>query len=99
MTVIVKIADNGRLPPFISDALHDVGHGLRGVVIVDGDADQLGAGAGERGDLLDCGFDVGGVGVGHRLHDYGGVRPDADAADVDRYGMTTLDGWHTSILP
>ena len=99
VAVVVEVADDGRLPALGADAFDDVRHGLGGLIVVDGDADQLGAGAGERGDLLDGGFDVGGVGVGHRLDDDGGVGPDADAADVDGDGMASLDRWHVFILP
>ena len=61
----------GVFQPLAARPLDDVGNGLGGVVVVDGDADHLRAGAGEGGDLLDGAFDVGGVGVGHGLHDDG----------------------------
>ena len=73
----------GRGPALVADAVDDVGDGLGGFVIVDGDADEFRAGAGERGDLLDGALDVGGVGVGHRLDDDGGVGADANLADGD----------------
>ena len=85
----------GVFQPFGADAFDDVGDGLGGVIVVDGDADHLGAGAGEGGDLLDGGFDVGGVGVGHRLDDDGGVGADADVADGDGNGFSAVNGWHT----
>ena len=72
MAVVVEVADDGRVPAFGGELLDDVGDGFGGVIVVDGDADELGAGAREGGDLLDGGLDVGGVGVGHRLHDDGG---------------------------
>ena len=51
------------------------------IVVVDGDADQLRAGAGQGGDLLDGGGDVGGIGVGHGLHHYRCIAAHAHAAD------------------
>ena len=72
VAVVVEVADDGRVPTFFLDAFDDVGDGFGGGVVVDGDADELGASAREGGDLLDGGFDVGGVGVGHRLDDDGG---------------------------
>jgi hypothetical protein len=85
VAVVVEVADDGRGPALGVDAFDDVGNGLGGVVVVDGDADHLGAGAGEGGDLLDGGLDVGGVGVGHRLDDDGSVGADADVADGDGF--------------
>ena len=73
VAVVVEVADDGGVPALFGDAFDDVRDGFGGVVIVDGDADHLGAGAGEGGYLLDGGFDVGGVGVGHRLDDDGDV--------------------------
>ena len=83
MAVVVEVADDGRGPALFADAVDDVGDGLGGVVVVDGDADELRAGAGECGDLLDGALDVGGVGVGHRLDDDRGGGADANLADVD----------------
>ena len=82
VAVVVEVADDGGVPALVGDAFDDVGNGLGGFVVVDGDADHLGAGAGEGGDLLDGGFDVGGVGIGHRLDDDGDVGTDADASDL-----------------
>src|SRR6185437_4111284 len=72
VAVVVEVADDGRGPALGADAFDDGGDGCRRGFGVDGDTDELGAGAGERGDLLDGGFGVGGVGVGHRLDDDGG---------------------------
>ncbi len=72
VAVVVEVAHNGRGPALFLNAFNDIRHRLRCIVVVHGDADQFGAGAGKRGNLLDGGLDIGGVGVGHRLHDYGG---------------------------
>ena len=84
----------GVFQPLAADAFDDVGDGSGGVVVVDGDADDLGAGAGEGGDLLDGGLDVGGVGVGHGLDDDGGVGAYGDGTDFDRNGGTAVYLWH-----
>ncbi len=56
-------------------------HGDRRLVAIDGDAHELGAGARQRRHLARRRLDVGGVGVGHRLH-----RDRRAAADHDRAG-------------
>ena len=54
------------------------GTALSRVVVVDGDADELRAGLDQLGNLLDGRGGVGGVGIGHRLDDDGGVGADLD---------------------
>ena len=98
VAVVVEVADDGRVPALGADALDDVGHGFGGVVVVDGDADELGAGAGEGGDLLDGGLDVGGVGVGHRLDDDRGVGADTDAAYVDGDRFSAVNSGHMAMV-
>ena len=51
-------------------------------------AHQLGPGARQRLDLSDRALDVRRVGVGHRLHDDGGVAADGDRADLDGQGFS-----------
>ena len=98
VAVVVEVADDGRGPTFGADAFDDVGNGFGGVVVVDGDADELGAGAGEGGDLLDGGLDVRGVGVGHGLDDDRGGGADANAADVYCYGFSTMNSGHKTVV-
>ena len=57
-----------------------------GLLAVDGDAHHFGAGARERCDLRDRAVDIGGVGVGHRLHDDRRAAADGDVADLDLRG-------------
>ena len=97
VAVVVEVADDGRVPPLGLDAIDDVGDGFGGVVVVDGDADELRAGAGEGGDLLDGAFDVGGVGVGHRLHDDGSFGADTDAAYVDGDRFSAINSGHGKV--
>ena len=40
-----------------------------GLVAVNRDANQLGTASGKGGNLRNCTFDIGGVGIGHGLHD------------------------------
>jgi hypothetical protein len=95
VSVVVEVTDDGGVPALGADSLNDIGNGLGGFVVVNGDANHLRAGAREGGDLLDGAVDVGGIGVGHRLDDDGGVGADADIADGDRNGFPAVNGWHT----
>ena len=70
----MEVADDRHADAQLRDALLDLRHGGGRLVAVDGDAHQFGAGAGERRDLPRGAFDVGRVGVGHRLHDDGRSR-------------------------
>ena len=83
VAVVVEVADQRHAHAHLRQAVADVRHGLGGLVAVDGDAHELGAGAGERRRLAGGALDVGRVGVGHRLHDDRGIAADDDAADVD----------------
>ena len=94
MPVVVEVADDGRRPALFGDTLDDIRHGFGGGVIVDSNADHLRPGAGKRGYLLDRALDIGGVGIGHRLHNDRCIRTDANAAYIHRYRTPTLDLWH-----
>ncbi len=65
---VVEVADDRHVAADLEQPLLDLRHGGGGLVAVDGDADDLGAGGGQRRHLADGSVDVGGVGVGHRLH-------------------------------
>ena len=80
---IVEIADERHVDAEPAEPLADVRHGGRRLVPIDGDADDLRAGAGEGGDLRHRPVDVGGVRVGHRLDDDRRAAADGDAADAD----------------
>jgi hypothetical protein len=58
-------------------------HGGSSLLAVDRDAHQFGARARQRCDLLDGARDIGGIGIGHRLHHDRGAAPDADPGDDD----------------
>jgi hypothetical protein len=59
----------GTRTPNCVQRVHDPGHGGGGCFGVHGDADQFRPGARQRHHLVDRGGHVGGIGVGHRLHD------------------------------
>ena len=89
---IVEVADQRHLHPHFCEPVADMRNGRRRLVAVDGDADQLRAGAGERGDLLSRPLDVGRVGIGHRLDDDRRAAADHHAADIDADGVAAGEG-------
>ncbi len=66
---IVEIADQRHEAVLPRQLVADMRHGGGGLVAIDRDAHQLGAGAGERRDLRDGGVDIGRIRIGHGLHD------------------------------
>ena len=99
VAVVVEVADDGDADAALVEAFDDVGNGGGGVFVVDGDADDLGAGEGEGRNLLDGAGDVGRVGVGHGLDDDRDLPADADVADFDRGCFPALNLRHASSLP
>jgi len=79
----MEVADQRHVEVHRQQALAYARHGGSGLAGIDGDAHDLGAGARQFGALRGGGNDVGGVGVGHRLHHHRGVAADDDAADGD----------------
>ncbi len=69
MADVMEVADQRRRDPPGAQAIADVGHGGGGLLAIDGQAHQLRACPRQRRDLARGRLDVGGVGVGHRLHD------------------------------
>ena len=84
---IMEIADQGRGDAALAQAIADVRNGGGGLLAIDGDAHHFGSGARQRRDLRDRAFDIGGVGVGHRLHDDRRTAADGDIADHDLGGL------------
>ena len=89
---IVEVADQRHGDAEPVEPLADAGHGGRALVAVDGDADDLGAGFRQRGDLRDRAVDIGGVRVGHRLDDDRRVAADHDAAHIHADGPPPRQG-------
>ena len=66
---VMEIADQRNRNALFSEPFPNMRDGARGLVAVDGDAHQFRARPRQRRDLRDRRVDVGGVGVGHGLHD------------------------------
>ena len=77
---IMKIAHQRRGDAHFQQPLLDVRHGGGGLIAVDRDAHDFRARARQIGDLPHRGLDVGGVGIGHGLHDDGRATPHHYAA-------------------
>ena len=80
---IVEVADERHADAEPVEPLADLRHRGRGLVPVDRDAHDLGAGAGERRDLRHRRIDIRRVGVGHRLHDDRRAAADRHGPDAD----------------
>ena len=84
MAVEMKVADERHVDAHAVERIADVRHRRRGFGVVYRHAHDFGAGARERGHLLHRAVDVGGVGVGHRLHDDRRVAADLDMRNAHR---------------
>ena len=92
VAVVVEVADERHGETAGAEAVADMRHGGGRLVAIDGDAHDLRAGAGKRRDLRDGAGDIGGVGVGHRLHDHRRAAADLHAADHHRDGGPAREG-------
>ena len=79
VAVIMEVADERHLHAARGEPVADMRHGGRGLLPVDGDAHELGAGTRQRGHLRHRRRHVGGVGVGHGLHHDGRIAAERDA--------------------
>ena len=91
VAIEVKIADqrNGAIRAI--ERCANRGNRRGGLRRIDRDANELGAGVGERVHLCDCRGNVRGVGVGHRLHDDRSAGADRDIADTNPARRATSD--------
>ncbi len=94
VAVVMEVADDGDADALPVEQINDAGNGSGGLLVIDGDANQLRTGAGECGTLLHGAENVRSIGVGHRLHHNGCIRADADAADHGSHGFPALNGGH-----
>ena len=97
MAVVVEVADDRDADALLVEFVDDGRDGGGGFFVVDGDADQFGAGPGEGGDLLDGRGDVGRVGVGHGLHHDRCIAADAHTADGGCNCLSTLNLSHGKV--
>ena len=65
VAIIVEVADERHVDATRIQPLADMGHRCGGLGAVHGDAHELRARAGERGQLRHRRLDIGGVGIGH----------------------------------
>ena len=86
MAVVVEVADQRHVDAHHVEPLADAWHRGRGFRRVHRDAHELGSCARELGDLLCGAFDVGRVGVRHRLHDDRRNAADLNVSDAHRDG-------------
>ncbi len=95
VAVVVEVADDGDADAEFVERVDDLGDGLGGGFGVDSDAHELGAGLGERHDLIDGGGGVSSVGVGHGLDHDGVVAAHLDVADFDghRFAPRKCSHW------
>ncbi len=100
VTVVVEVADDGDADALLIELFDDVGNGGGSLVVVHGDAYQFGTGAGEGCYLLDGRRNIGGIGIGHRLHHNWCIGADAHTANNGRDGLSALNIGHmgSSIL-
>ncbi len=89
---VVKVADDRHVDFHLEKPFLDVRHGGRGLVAVDGDAHDLRAGARQRRHLRRRRLDIGGVGIGHRLHHNGRAAADGHVADLHGNGLMPCGG-------
>ena len=89
---IVEVADDRHVDIHFEQPLLDMRHGGRGLVAVDRDAHDLRAGARQRRHLLRRPLDIGGVGIGHRLHHNGCAAADGHIADLHGNGLMPFGG-------
>ncbi len=98
--VVVEVADDRHLDAHHRQPVADMRHRGGGFLVVDGNAHLLGTRTPQLGDLLGAALDVGGVGIGHRLHDDRRVTADRHFADANRDRTATRrrgNGAHRSI--
>ncbi len=89
---VVEVADDRHVDAHLEQLVLDVRHGRGGLVAVDRDAHDLGARTRQRRHLPHGAFDIGGVGVGHRLHHDRRAAADGHIADLDGDGLVPRRG-------
>ena len=97
VAVVVEVPDDRDIDAGAKDPARDLRHGGGGGIVVHRHPDELRSGAGERDHLFGGRERIGGVGVGHRLHDHRMRRSNGDISNVcgDRLATRGEDhgGW------
>ena len=89
---VMEVADDRHVDIHLEQPFFDVRHRGRRLVAVDRDAHDFRTGARQRRDLLGGRLDIGGVGIGHRLHHDGCAAADGDIADLHGNGFVPCGG-------
>ena len=84
--------------PWLVQLLDNGCDGCRRLFVIDGDANQFGAGAGQSRDLLDRRGDVSRVCIRHRLHHNRCIAAHAHAIDRTSNGFPALNVSHREAL-
>src|SRR6185369_5770846 len=98
VAVVVEVADDGYLDSHHAEFFDHRVDRFSGVVVIDGDADELGTGEGEVGNLPDGRADVGGISVGHGLHHDWCISAHPNPTDIGGIRFTALNFCHTEYL-
>src|SRR6266550_4369320 len=98
MSVVMKVAYDGDAHILTFELLDNGGDRGSSFVVIYSDSNQLGTGTSQGRDLLHSGGDVGGIGVGHRLHHNWCIGAYTHSANRCRNGFPTLDVSHAESL-
>ena len=98
MPVVVKVAHDRHPDSALVQSFHNRRNRRRGFLVVHRNAHNLRPGHGQSGNLLNGARDVGGIGIGHRLHDDRNLPAHANVADLDRGRLPALNLWHSDLF-
>ena len=89
---VMEITDQRNAHAKLGEPLLDARYSGGCFIAIDGNAHELGASSCQRRDLPRRSFDIGGVGIGHRLHHYWCIASDANIANLRGVRLSALDG-------
>ncbi len=92
MADVVEIANDRHVDVHAEQALLDMRHGGGCLVAVNRNAHDFRTSPRQVRDLLGGRLDVGGIGIGHRLHDNGRAAADGDVANLYGDGSMPFGG-------
>ena len=94
VSVVVEVANDGHADALLLELLDDRRDGRCRFFVVDRDPNQFGPGASQGGNLLDCRGNIGGVGIGHRLHHKRCIAAHSHPANQGGNGFSALNISH-----